>query len=245
MPRCWIALGGNQGRISETFERAIDQINQTHETQVIRSSRNYTTSPVGASAGGQFLNAVAELETSLSPFELLTQLHTVETALGRVRTLHWGPRTLDLDLLFYGNDGETILDSPTLTLPHPHLWYRRFVLDPLAEIAPLLVHPIIGFTVQNLVQRLEIRPLVCTLSGGDANMRSELKQQANRAFPIVQWTAPDSGMEILNFWLGGLPTWESLPVASRINVLSAPTRCWETLQNVLTAALDTVRKANP
>jgi 2-amino-4-hydroxy-6-hydroxymethyldihydropteridine diphosphokinase len=245
MPRCWIALGGNQGRISETFERALEHINQTLETRVIRSSENYTTSPVGASAGGQFLNAAAELETSLTPFELLTQLQTVERALGRVRTLHWGPRTLDLDLLFYGNNGETILDSPTLTLPHPLLWYRRFVLDPLSEIAPLLVHPRIGLTVQNLVQRLEIRPLLCTLSGGDGTMRSVLEQQTNRAFPEVRWITPHSGREIFHFWLGGIPIPESAPVASTINVLSSPTTCWETLQNVLTSALDTVRKANP
>lgn len=245
MPQCWIALGGNQGRVDETFERALDLINQTEETRVSRPSGHYTTSPVGTFAGGQFLNAVAQLETSLTPFELLAQLQVIETALGRVRTIHWGPRTLDLDVLFYGNSGELVLDSPTLTLPHPHLWYRRFVLDPLSEISPLLVHPLIGSTVQNLVQRLEIRPLVCTLSGGNASMRSDLEQQASRAFPEVRWITPDSGGEIFHFWLGGPPIWESRPVATRINVPGSPTTPWETLHNVLTAALDTAHKASP
>jgi 2-amino-4-hydroxy-6-hydroxymethyldihydropteridine diphosphokinase len=240
MPRAWIALGGNQGCVRETFERTLTLLNRSPENCVISSSQNYTTSPVGASAGGRFLNAAVEIETSLTPFELLTQLHAIEAALGRIRTLHWGPRTLDLDLLFYA---DAILETPTLTVPHPHLWFRRFVLEPLVEISPHLTHPQINLTVGELAQRLTIRPLPCTLSGGDEPTRMALQQQTASAFPDIQWQPPAAGTEILNFWLGGEPTWNSLPSRSKINVAAFPTAPEQTLQDVLTAALGTVRLA--
>lgn len=234
-------MGGNQGRVSETFDSALACLDATVGIQVIQKSRNYTTSPVGAAAGGVFRNAVVELQTSLSPLELLSRLQAVETELGRVRTVRWGARTLDLDLLFYG---DTILSTPTLTIPHPHLWYRRFVLDPLVEIAPDLVHPQIKLSVRELARRLDLRPLPCTLCGDNESVRTELVRQALNAFPMVRWQAPDAGTEILNFWLGGSPAWESLPVHSRINVPAFPTSPWETVRDVLTAALDATRLAD-
>jgi len=244
MPRCWIALGGNQGRVSETFQRALSLLNESDDVDVVGVSQNYTTSPVGTVAGGQFLNAAAELRTSDSPLELLTRLQAVETALGRTRELHWGPRTLDLDLLFYGDQGEMILRSPTLILPHPHLWYRRFVLDPLLEIAPDLRHPLLGLSISDLVQRLEARPVTCTLNGGDTAVRQALRERASRAFPATCWLTSSAGDGVLSFWLGTASPDEALASHSRINLLDFPTPPWESLRDVLTAALDSTRRVN-
>lgn len=253
MPRCWIAIGGNSGSVGATFQQALTQLDQSSDIHVVRVSRNFTTTPVGGSAGSQFLNAAAELQTSLDPIELLDRLQQTENGFGRIRGLRWGPRSLDLDLLFYGDHAEVLFNSPRLVLPHPHLWYRRFVLDPLAEIAPDLVHPSAGYTIKQLLERVESRPLICQLSGGDAATRRELRQLAAQAFPQTHWlqasselssteSAPlqdgQSAEPILSFWLGGAPGWTHLPIASRVDVTAFPTSAWETIRDVLTAALD-------
>ncbi|MBA3313896.1 MAG: 2-amino-4-hydroxy-6-hydroxymethyldihydropteridine diphosphokinase, partial [Planctomycetaceae bacterium] len=112
-------------------------------------SRIYSTPPMGSAAGGPFSNAAASIETSLDPIALLDRLLSVEDAMGRSRDVRWGPRSLDLDLIFYGSQ---IIDSPRLRVPHPGCWYRRFVLDPLDEVAPHAIHPETGQTVRELRQ---------------------------------------------------------------------------------------------
>ncbi len=184
MSACWIALGGNLGSVAETFQRALTQLDQTPGLSLVQRSHEYTTAPVGTNSGEQFLNAAAEFETSRSPMELLGILQSVETQLGRQRTLRWGPRTLDLDLLLYE---QQVLNSATLTIPHPHLWYRRFVLNPLHEIAPDLVHPQHQLTISTLRQRLLVRPLPCLLCGGDATERQSLQAEMATAFPQTIW----------------------------------------------------------
>ncbi len=105
------------------------------------------TEPVGGPPQGPYINAAAELRTILSPRALLEALLEVEDELGRVRSVHWGPRKVDLDLLLYE---EQIIDEPGLQVPHPHMHKRQFVLDPLSEIAPEAVHPVLGKTVREL-----------------------------------------------------------------------------------------------
>ncbi|MEZ6047651.1 MAG: 2-amino-4-hydroxy-6-hydroxymethyldihydropteridine diphosphokinase [Planctomycetaceae bacterium] len=149
--RCaYISLGSNQGDSAETIRQSLDQLNEHAEIQVVRSSSLYQTAAVGNVAGPPFLNAAAELSTSLPPLELLHQLQLIEQKLGRIRTVHWGPRTLDLDLLFYENE---ILNTEELTIPHPAAWYRRFVLAPLAEIAPGFDHPVLKTSIEELYAR--------------------------------------------------------------------------------------------
>lgn len=116
---------------------------------------------MGVSAGDEFLNAAATLQTSLSPTALLPRLHHLEQALGRERKFRWGPRTIDLDLLFHG---DTVLDLASMVIPHPCLWFRRFVLQPLREVAPDWRHPVLHETVRQLSDRLEQRPLQLELS---------------------------------------------------------------------------------
>ncbi len=101
-----------------------------------------------------YLNAVVELATTLSARELLSALQTIEARFGRERDVRWGPRTLDLDLLIFG---EVVASEPGLELPHPRMTERRFVLEPLAEIAPELIEPVSGLTISELLSRLKLQ----------------------------------------------------------------------------------------
>jgi 2-amino-4-hydroxy-6-hydroxymethyldihydropteridine diphosphokinase len=135
MTRAFVAFGGNVGDARATIGRAIDAFcNGNHVTLLARSS-DYRTPPWGVTDQAPFVNACIEVETRLSPRGLLDRAQEVERAFGRdrQRETRWGPRTVDIDILTY--DDKTI-DEPMLTLPHPHLLERAFVLVPLVEIAP-------------------------------------------------------------------------------------------------------------
>lgn len=244
MSNCYIALGGNLGTVQATFQQALALLDGTSGVKVVDSSRSYTTSPVGSHAGEQFLNAAAQLHTTLSPSELLIVLQSVETRLGRIRTRHWGPRTLDLDLLLYD---QAIVSTPTLTVPHPHLWYRRFVLDPLVEIAPQQIHPRHGLTIAELHARLQSRPLPCVLLGGSsessAKLRQELRQDSTVATDDIEWCDSTPTRAWLTFCLDQAPIPPGIAPSRCIPVWTFPTPPLETIRDALTAALDPARVA--
>lgn len=133
MVTAYVGLGSNQGDSIENIHQALQKLNSNPGVKVKKVAGLYRTAPVGYVEQDWFVNTVAQVETTLSPDELLKLLLTIEDQLGRVRTIRWGPRTLDLDLLIY--EGETI-NSPVLTLPHPRMQERAFVMVPLAEIMP-------------------------------------------------------------------------------------------------------------
>jgi len=137
MPRSFVGLGSNLGDRERNLQEAVGRLGQIGP---VRVSAFRDTEPVGVLDQPNFLNAVVELSTDLSPRELLDQLLGIERELGRDRTKEerWGPRTIDLDLLLYGDE---VSDEPGLTVPHPRLAERRFVLEPLHEIEPELVLP--------------------------------------------------------------------------------------------------------
>jgi 2-amino-4-hydroxy-6-hydroxymethyldihydropteridine diphosphokinase len=152
-----IALGSNLGERAETLIAALKMLDATPGTSVRKISHFIQTDPEGGSNGqGKYLNAAAEIATSLSPLELLGQLQRIERALGRQREreARWGPRTCDLDILLVG---DLVLDSAELTIPHPRMHRRLFVLRPLASIAPSAVHPVLGKTVEQLLAEAEGR----------------------------------------------------------------------------------------
>ena len=155
--RAFIGLGSNLGDREGNLRAALEHLAHTPETTVVRASSLYDTEPVGVEEQPHFLNAVAQLETQLSPHQLLWNLMLIERRLGRVRTQSWGPRTLDLDLLLYE---DLVLDDDDLVVPHPELQKRSFVLVPLVELDPMLVHPGTGETMLALLQKLGARPLV-------------------------------------------------------------------------------------
>ncbi|HMO83835.1 MAG TPA: 2-amino-4-hydroxy-6-hydroxymethyldihydropteridine diphosphokinase [Lacipirellulaceae bacterium] len=153
MARCLIALGANQGPRAETLRRAIAEISQLPQTQVLARSAWRQVPPVGGPAGQEpYLNGALLAETVLTPSEVLARLHAIESRLGRVRTVHWGPRLIDLDLLLVDRH---VCRTPELTLPHPHMQHRGFVLGPAAEIAPHLVDPVSQWTLAALWSHLQ------------------------------------------------------------------------------------------
>jgi 2-amino-4-hydroxy-6-hydroxymethyldihydropteridine diphosphokinase len=135
MARALIALGGNVGDVRATFEKAIANICGMTQGALLARSSDYATPPWGEVEQDRFINACIEIDTSLDPHALLFVLQKIETKFGRDRTKEqrWGPRTLDLDLIAYD---DVSMRKPELTLPHPRVFERAFVLVPLAEIAP-------------------------------------------------------------------------------------------------------------
>jgi 2-amino-4-hydroxy-6-hydroxymethyldihydropteridine diphosphokinase len=149
-----IALGGNVGDVRATFQKAIANICGMTQGALVARSSDYTTPPWGDEQQPPFVNACIEIDTRLDPHALLATLHKIERKFGRDRTneRRWGPRTLDLDLIAYD---DVSIDKPELTLPHPRLFERAFVLVPLAEIAPDRV--IAGRSVSAALAQLSTR----------------------------------------------------------------------------------------
>lgn len=148
-----IALGSNLGDREAMIEFALRRLDELPGVRVIAVSPIIETEPVSKVAQGPYLNAAVMIETTRSPRELHAAMAAIETQAGRdrAREERWGPRTLDLDLLV---QGDLIIDEPGLTVPHPRMHERLFVLEPLAAIAPQMVHPLLGRTVEELRQQL-------------------------------------------------------------------------------------------
>ena len=153
--RYYLGLGGNLGDVAASMATAVEALRaRGHDVPLISSC--YATAPMGGNSSAPYLNAVLGVDAFRSPLEMLRDCQEIEAASGRVRGAAWGERTLDIDLLLAG---ESRLSSPTLTLPHPGLTYRRFALDPLYEVAPDAWHPALKVDVRQLRQWLLPRPL--------------------------------------------------------------------------------------
>jgi len=146
-----IAVGSNQGDSVRICRQAFDVLRKHPAINILKISSLYRTSPVGPVEQDRFINASAVLQTRLEPQALFELMLEVEKSFGRIRTVKWGPRTLDLDLLFYEN---IQLDLPVLKVPHPLMSKRLFVLMPLAEIEPDWVHPGLGLSVHEMLNRI-------------------------------------------------------------------------------------------
>lgn len=138
MTRAYVGLGANLGNREETLQRAVSLLTAAEGVEVLAVSELSETDPVGVVDQPRFLNGAVTVETTLSARGLLDALLAIEQSLGRERVERWGPRTIDLDLLLYGDE---IVDEPGLRVPHPRLHERRFALEPLAELDPELVIP--------------------------------------------------------------------------------------------------------
>ncbi len=149
--RAYVALGANLGDREATFSAVLAAFEREPDLRLVAASGVYETPPVGPSGQGPYLNAVVALHAWLSPLALLERLQAIESALGRDRgpdAVRWGPRAIDLDLLFFG---ERCVSLPDLEVPHPRLHERAFVLVPLADVAPALVHPVRGGSVEAML----------------------------------------------------------------------------------------------
>jgi 2-amino-4-hydroxy-6-hydroxymethyldihydropteridine diphosphokinase len=150
MPIVYIGIGSNLGDRRNNCLRAIALLG-TGGVKVLKRSSSHETEPWGVKEQPRFLNMAVEAETDMTPRELLSLLKKIEDRMGRTRTVKWGPRTIDLDILFYGN---IIIREPDLEIPHPLMHTRNFVLEPLREIAPQKVHPLLHRTVAELTAEL-------------------------------------------------------------------------------------------
>ncbi len=148
----YIGLGANLGDPARQVREAVSRLGELPEVEVLKTSRLYRTPPVGPPGQPWYINAVVQVKTRLTPEELMRRLLLIERQMGRERGERWGPRVIDLDLLLY--DGE-VLAGPELTVPHPEMHRRAFVLVPLAEIAPQAWHPVLSRTARELVAELE------------------------------------------------------------------------------------------
>jgi len=158
-----IALGSNLGDRAALLDQAVDQLRLAEGIELRAISRWHGTRAVGGPAEqGEFLNGALLLDTTLSPQALLALLQRTEAAAQRQREIHWGPRTLDLDLLLYD---ELVLDSDELTIPHPRMMFRRFVMEPAAEVAPWLIHPGLNWRLDKLARHLALSRNYLALCG--------------------------------------------------------------------------------
>ena len=175
MACCLLGLGSNLGDRKRTLGEAIGRLERHPQVERVAASRWHETLPVGGPPGQTpFLNGAARVETSLTPEALLDLLQRIETELGRRRDERWGPRTLDLDLLLYDR---LVLSTPRLAIPHARMAWRRFVLTPAAEIASVMVHPTIGWTVRQLLDHLDASPWYAALAGTVAVGKGPLARQ--------------------------------------------------------------------
>lgn len=144
----YIGLGSNLGRRKKNIAAALNALQAARDIEVDAVSPLYETEPVGGPDDqALFINAAARLHTSLAPHRLLAVCLNVEETLGRKRVIRWGPRTIDIDILLFDDQ---IIDDEELTIPHPDMHRRRFVMEPLCDIAPDLMHPTIGESMQSL-----------------------------------------------------------------------------------------------
>ena len=151
MKRVYIGLGGNLGEVKAAFGSARAEIAVLPETTVTASSLLYRTAPVGPPGQPDYYNAVIAIETDMPSLALLDALQSIEHRHGRVRTLHWGARTLDLDIIAIDAD---IVELPQLSIPHPLMHTRQFVLRPMCDIAPEWHHPLLDASAASLLTGL-------------------------------------------------------------------------------------------
>ena len=179
MPRCLIALGSNVGDRAATLDAAVDQLRQTAGCSNVVASDWLETDPIGGpESQDPFLNGAAAFDATLDPNELLDLLLAIERSAGRERRIRWGPRTLDLDVLLYG---DAVIRSPRLQTPHPRMSFRRFVMAPAATIAPAMRHPEIGWTLRGILEHLERAPHEIALFCQHPKWETQLVSQASEA----------------------------------------------------------------
>jgi len=148
----YIGIGSNLGNREKNIDRAIELLKKDKKIKLLKKSPIYETEPIGPPQG-KFLNGVLKIETEYSPLDLLKKLKEIEEKLGRKKSpLRWGPRIIDLDILFYG---KLVLNTEKLIIPHPEIPKRIFVLKPLSKISPFLKHPVLKKTIRKLLEEYE------------------------------------------------------------------------------------------
>jgi len=154
---CYIGIGSNLGDALRNCRHAVESLSLAKRIEITRVSSFYKTEPVGIENQNLFINAVVEIKTTLSARNLFQNLQNIEKDMGRKKEVKGGPRIIDLDLLFYG---QGVIQDADLIVPHPEIQKRRFVLEPLCEIASYFIHPVFGVSIRGLKNRLSDNKMV-------------------------------------------------------------------------------------
>jgi 2-amino-4-hydroxy-6-hydroxymethyldihydropteridine diphosphokinase len=154
---CYIGIGSNLGDSLKNCKNAVEILSRGKGIELKTVSSFYKTEPVGIENQNYFINAVVEIKTDLSALNLMHEVQNIENDMGRERRVKGGPRIIDLDLLFYG---QNVVNDHNLIIPHPEIHKRRFVLEPLCEIAPYFIHPSFGISIRGLNDRLSDNKIV-------------------------------------------------------------------------------------
>ena len=160
MTTVYIGIGSNLGNRQENCLEAVERIGKISDCWFIKCSNWYWTKPVGVEDQDWFVNGVESLTTEISPQDLLRRVLDIEVDMGRVRKEKWGPRIIDIDILLYGQE---IIEEENLKIPHPLMHLRKFVLEPIVELAPDLIHPSFGLSMKELLAGLTDDNQVVTL----------------------------------------------------------------------------------
>jgi 2-amino-4-hydroxy-6-hydroxymethyldihydropteridine diphosphokinase len=218
MPTCLLGLGSNLGDREATLRAALADIAALPDVQIVQHSDWYRSQPAGGPPNqGEFLNAAAVIETTIAPLLLLDELKKLELRLGRQPAERWSARTIDIDILLYGNE---VAETAMLTLPHPRMSFRRFVLEPAAEVAPRMLHPTIGWPVERLLLHLNAASDQMALVSPSVETRSRLADVIRERCGANEVPAPIFGTAE-HHWPSSWTSWLTLNSSSRESKLSA------------------------
>jgi 2-amino-4-hydroxy-6-hydroxymethyldihydropteridine diphosphokinase len=218
MPTCLLGLGSNVGDRETTLAAAIREITALPDVQLVRQSGWHRSQPVGGPPGqADFVNAAAVIETTIAPLTLLSELQQIEARHGRQRAERWSHRTLDIDVLLYGN---VVTETSMLTLPHPRMTFRRFVLEPAAEVAPKMLHPVIGWPIEQLLLHLQRATQRVALVSPSTDLRERLAALlADRLG--VRTTERPTFATADHHWPPSWTTWLEVPTFASSNMPAA------------------------
>jgi 2-amino-4-hydroxy-6-hydroxymethyldihydropteridine diphosphokinase len=202
-----LGLGSNLGEREVTLRAALDAIDALAGVRLVRQSRLVATQPIGGSAGqDEYLNAAALVKTDLEPLAMLRKLQGIEDRFGRERGERWAARTLDIDLLLYG---DLVIDSAEMSVPHPRMSFRPFVLEPAAEIAGAMIHPAIGWTIGQLREHLDSASDRVAILSSSATANRDVAELLARRVNARIMAVPDIPA-IARLWPAGRATWLEL-----------------------------------
>jgi 2-amino-4-hydroxy-6-hydroxymethyldihydropteridine diphosphokinase len=207
MPTCLLGLGSNVGDREATLRAALTEIDSLPNVRLVRHSTFFRTRPLGMSPDQEeFLNGAAVIDATVDPLRFLEHLQRIESRHGRQREGQWAARTLDIDLLLYGDE---VMETGALTLPHARMAFRRFVLEPAVEIAPKMIHPVIGWPLERLLLHLNAaRDELAVLSPSQA-VRDALASTLAKQYPAKAIDRP-TFKTADTFWPPAYASWLAL-----------------------------------
>ena len=211
MPTCLLGLGSNIGNREATLRAVLADITALPDVQVVQHSDWFRSQPVGGpSDQNEFLNAAATIETTVAPLRLLDELGQIEARHGRRPAERWSARTIDIDILLYGNE---VAETAMLTLPHSRMSFRRFVLESAAAIAPKMLHPTIGWPVERLLLHLNTASDRVAIVSPSADSRLRLADLLQKRSGAIQ-TQPPQFATAEHHWPSSWTTWFALRSSS-------------------------------